>query len=86
MRSRISTGEIPDGSVWEIGRISAKKLNLLLERGLTNITDVPADDADLKLNDAQVRQVRAATLGEPIIHNERNCGDARYARVSALLF
>ncbi|MDE0243459.1 MAG: DUF2779 domain-containing protein [Candidatus Kaiserbacteria bacterium] len=58
-------GEYSAGSVWELTRISEKKLNLLLDQSVIAIKDVPVDT---DLNDRQMRQVRAAVEGRPVIN------------------
>jgi len=55
---------IPEYSVFNISRIGAKKLNLLLEMDILNILDVPAD---FKLSDKQRTQVNVAQKNEPLI-------------------
>ena len=55
---------IPEYSIFDISRIGAKKLNLLLEMDILDILDVPAD---FTLSDKQRTQVNVAQRKESII-------------------
>ena len=58
-------GVVDVGSVWELTRVSEKKLNELLGAGIMTMRDIPAD-ADL--SDRHRLQVRAAVEDRPVIH------------------
>ncbi len=58
--------DIPDYSIYEIGRISAKKVIELVEDGNTAIIDIPLD---FELNTKQQIQVASLKQEKPIINN-----------------
>ncbi|WP_396602054.1 DUF2779 domain-containing protein [Algibacter sp. R77976] len=55
---------IPDYSIYEIGRISAKKVIELTDQDILAISDIPSDYA---LNDKQQLQVESVRQNQPII-------------------
>jgi len=56
--------DIPEYSIYEIGRISAKKVRELLDIDILKINDIPSDYA---LNDKQQLQVESVRQRQPII-------------------
>lgn len=59
--------DVPDYSIYNLTRISAKKVNTLIDHEILNITDVP-DDFDL--SEAQKNQVTAAKIERAIINHD----------------
>ena len=57
--------KIPDYSIYEIGRISAKKVGLLVDNDQTSILDIPFD---FVLNTNQQTQVESVRQEQPIIN------------------
>ncbi len=55
-------------SVWELHRVSEKKLLILLERGVETLSEVPDD---INLNTLQCLQVRSAVEKRPIVLDTR---------------
>lgn len=65
---QISNPHIPDYSVHDLSRISKKKLDLLIERGIFDLNNIP-DDFDLTEN--QKNQVLAHRRQKPMIDAEK---------------
>lgn len=65
---QISNPHIPDYSVHDLSRISKKKLDLLIERGIFDLNDIP-DDFELTKN--QKNQVLAHQRQRPMIDTEK---------------
>ncbi len=59
--------DIPDYSIYEIGRISAKKVIELIDQDVLAIEDIPSD---YHLNDKQQLQVESVRQNRPIIDNK----------------
>ena len=59
--------DIPDYSIYNLTRISSKKVNTLIDQDIVNITDIP-DDFDL--SEAQKNQVTAAKVERAIINHD----------------
>jgi CRISPR/Cas system-associated exonuclease Cas4 (RecB family) len=59
--------DIPDYSIYEIGRISAKKVVELIDLDILAITDIPSD---YKLNEKQQLQVESVRQNQPIIDHK----------------
>ncbi|NDV42066.1 DUF2779 domain-containing protein [Flagellimonas sediminis] len=59
--------DIPEYSVYEIGRISEKKVIQLVEEGNTSILDIPSD---FELNSKQQTQVESIRQQQPIINTK----------------
>jgi predicted RecB family nuclease len=56
--------ELPEYSIYDLNRITPKKIDLLLEDNIVNITDVPDG---FKLTDIQQNQLNVAKLGNEVI-------------------
>lgn len=63
-----SNPHVPDYAVHDITRINKKKLEILLEKDILDIKDIPED---FPLSDSQLFQVDAAKIGHPIIDENR---------------
>ena len=61
-------GTLPKQSVWEIGNLREKKLNILLDRNIQKIEDITED---IELNDKQQRQVRSVIEKRSQIDEEK---------------
>lgn len=61
-------GALPEQSVWEIGNLREKKLNILLDRGIQKIEDITED---IEMNDRQRRQVQAVIRKRAQIDEEK---------------
>lgn len=59
---------VPEYSIYDLNRISKKKIQELLERGIQKITDIPL--SDFPLTDIQFNQVSVAVSGEPMVDKE----------------
>lgn len=59
--------DIPEYSIYEIGRISAKKVIELIDQDVLAIEDIPSD---YRLNDKQQLQVESVRQNRPIIDNK----------------
>lgn len=59
--------DIPEFSIYEIGRISAKKVIDLTDKDVLAIADIPSD---YELNDKQKLQVESVRQNQPIIDNK----------------
>jgi hypothetical protein len=59
--------DIPEYSIYNLTRVSSKKVNTLVDMEVYEIPDIP-DDFDL--SEAQRNQVTAAKVGKPIINHE----------------
>ena len=59
--------DIPEYSIYEIGRISAKKIIELVDQDVFAIVDIPSD---YKLNDKQQLQVESVRQNQPIIDSK----------------
>ncbi|WP_335973236.1 DUF2779 domain-containing protein [Gaetbulibacter jejuensis] len=59
--------DIPEYSIYEIGRISAKKIIELVDQDVFAIADIPSD---YKLNDKQQLQVESVRQNQPIIDSK----------------
>lgn len=59
--------DIPDYSIYNLARISAKKVNTLIEREILEIDQVP-DDIDL--SEQQRNQVTVAKIGQPLVDKD----------------
>lgn len=65
---QISNPHIPDYSVHDLSRISKKKLDLLIERGIFDLNDIPDD---FELTENQKNQVLAHQRQKPMIDTEK---------------
>ena len=61
-------GALPEHSIWGLGGIREKKLNMLLERGVTELAKIPDD---ISVNETQIRQIHSAVEKRPIVDEER---------------
>lgn len=65
---QISNPHIPDYSVHDLSRISKKKLDLLIERGIFDLNEIPDD---FELTENQKNQVLAHQRQKPMIDTEK---------------
>ena len=65
---QISNPHIPEYSVHDLSRVSKKKLDLLIERGIFDLNDIPDD---FELTDNQKNQVLAHQRQKPTIDTEK---------------
>ena len=58
---------VPDFSIYEIGRISAKKVRLLVDNGQLAMIDIPKD---FELNENQQSQLDSLIQGRPLVNED----------------
>jgi hypothetical protein len=63
----ISNPQVPEYSVHDLARVSKKRLDLLIERGIFDLNDIPDD---FELTDNQKNQVLVHRRQQPMIDNE----------------
>jgi hypothetical protein len=62
-----SNPDIPEYSVHDVSRISAKKLSLLVDDEILDIHDIPEN---FEFSDNQILQIQSARINKPIINHE----------------